>query len=108
METAIDGFQGPRARDLSDPDRALAAAKHCAGDGDTEYGTGSGDYPIDQGITVSSGRDFARIDLAPSEPAVREQRVDSVMPSFSGVGWTDDGVGDPLKMHAHRELITGC
>jgi beta-glucosidase len=29
------------------------------------------------------------------------------MPSFSSVDWTDDGVGDPLKMHAHRELITG-
>ena len=28
METAIDGFQGPRARDLSDPDRVLATAKH--------------------------------------------------------------------------------
>jgi beta-glucosidase len=56
---------------------------------------------------VSSRRDFARIDLAPYEPALREHRVDSVMPSFSGVGWTDDGVGDPLKMHAHRELITG-
>ena len=54
METAIDGFQGPRARDLSDPDRVLATAKHYAGDGDTEYGTGSGDYPIDQGITVTS------------------------------------------------------
>ena len=107
METAIDGFQGPRARDLSDPDRVLATAKHYAGDGDTEYGTGSGDYPIDQGITVSSRRDFARIDLAPYVPAVREHRVGSVMPSFSSVDWTDDGVGDPLKMHAHRELITG-
>jgi beta-glucosidase len=56
MEAAIDGFQGPRAGDLSDPDRVLATAKHYAGDGDTEYGTGSGDYPIDQGITVSSAR----------------------------------------------------
>jgi beta-glucosidase len=107
METAIDGFQGPRARELSQPDRVLATAKHYAGDGDTEYGTGSGDYPIDQGVTVSSRRDFARIDLAPYVPAVREHRVGSVMPSFSSVDWTDDGVGDPLKMHAHRELITG-
>ena len=106
METAIDGFQGPRARDLSDPDRVLATAKHYAGDGDTEYGTGSGDYPIDQGITVSSRHDFARIDLAPYVPAVREHRVGSVMPSFSSVDFTEDGVGNPLKMHAHRELIT--
>jgi len=55
METAIDGFQGPRARELDEPDRVLATAKHYAGDGDTEYGTGSGDYPIDQGITVTAG-----------------------------------------------------
>ena len=27
------------------------------------------------------------------------------MPSFSSVDWTEDGVGNPLKMHAHRELI---
>jgi beta-glucosidase len=107
METAIDGFQGRRARELSDPDRVLATAKHYAGDGDTEYGTGSGDYPIDQGITISSRPDFARIDLAPYVPAVRTHRVGSVMPSFSSVDFTEDGVGNPLKMHAHRELITG-
>jgi beta-glucosidase len=107
METAIDGLQGPRARELDEPDRALATAKHYAGDGDTEYGTGEGDYTIDQGITVTSRRDFARIDLAPYVPAVGKHRVGSVMPSFSSVDWTEDGVGDPLKMHAHRELIAG-
>jgi beta-glucosidase len=107
LTTAIDGFQGRRARDLSDRDRVLATAKHYAGDGDTEYGTGEGDYTIDQGVTVASRREFARIDLAPYVPAVRERRTGSVMPSFSSVDWTDDGVGDPLKMHAHRELIAG-
>jgi beta-glucosidase len=107
METSIDGLQGPHARELDEPDRTLATAKHYAGDGDTEYGTGSGDYPIDQGITVTSRRDFARIDLAPYVAAVGRHDVGSVMPSFSSVDWTDDGVGDPLKMHAHRELITG-
>jgi beta-glucosidase len=107
METAIDGFQGRRAGDLSDRDRVLATAKHYAGDGDTEYGTGEGDYTIDQGITVTSRPDFARIDLAPYVPAVRSHRVGSVMPSFSSVDWTEDGVGNPTKMHAHRELITG-
>jgi beta-glucosidase len=107
METAIDGLQGPRARELAEPDRALATAKHYAGDGDTEYGTGEGDYTIDQGITVTSRRAFARIDLAPYVPAVRRHDVGSVMPSFSSVDWTEDGVGNPTKMHAHRELITG-
>jgi len=107
MTAAIDGFQGPRARDLADRDDVLATAKHYAGDGDTEYGTGEGDYTIDQGITVTSRPDFARIDLAPYVPAVRSHRVGSVMPSFSSVDWTEDGVGNPTKMHAHRELITG-
>jgi beta-glucosidase len=106
METAIDGFQGPRARDLADRDRVLATAKHYAGDGDTEYGTGEGDYTIDQGITITNRRDFARIDLAPYVPAVRRHRVGSVMPSYSSVDWTEDGVGNPIKMHANRQLIT--
>jgi beta-glucosidase len=39
--------------------------------------------------------------------AVGGHDVGSVMPSFSSVDWTEDGVGNPLKMHAHRELITG-
>jgi beta-glucosidase len=107
MAAAIDGLQGPRARGLDEPDHALATAKHYAGDGDTEYGSAAGDYTIDQGITVTSRRDFARIDLAPYVPAVGRHRVGSVMPSFSSVDWTEDGVGNPLKMHAHRELITG-
>jgi beta-glucosidase len=106
METAIDGFQGPRARDLADRDRVLATAKHYAGDGDTEYGTGEGAYTIDQGITITNRRDFARIDLAPYVPAVRRHRVGSVMPSFSSVDWTEDGVGNPIKMHANGQLIT--
>jgi beta-glucosidase len=107
METAIDGLQGPRGRELDEPDRALATAKHYAGDGDTQFGSAAGDYTIDQGVTVTSRRDFARIDLSPYVAAVHGHDVGSVMPSFSSVDWTDDGVGDPLKMHAHRELITG-
>lgn len=104
METAIDGYQGNR---LSDRSRVLATAKHYAGDGDTEYGTGSGDYPIDQGIAVTSRPDFWRNSLRQYVPAVRRHDVGSVMPSFSSVDWTEDGVGNPLKMHAHHELIQG-
>jgi beta-glucosidase len=106
METAIDGFQDRPPR-LSDPDRVLATAKHYAGDGDTVYGTGSGLYPIDQGIAITTRRDFWRTSLRQYVPAVRVHRVGSVMPSFSSVDWIEDGVGNPIKMHANRELIQG-
>ncbi|MBI5106668.1 MAG: glycoside hydrolase family 3 protein, partial [Solirubrobacterales bacterium] len=104
METSIDGFQGPPGH-LSDPDRVLATAKHYAGDGDTEYGTAAGDYKIDQGIAVASHEQFFDTSLRQYVPAVQDHHVGSVMPSFSSVDWTDDDAG-PLKMHAHKELIT--
>jgi beta-glucosidase len=107
LATAIDGLQGEHGRDLSDNDRVLASAKHFAGDGDTEYGSAVGDYKIDQGVTVTNRRDFARIDLAPFAGAVRRHDTGTVMPSFSSIDWTEDGVGNPIKMHANRELITG-
>jgi beta-glucosidase len=107
MTTAVEGLQGPRGTRLADADRVLASAKHYAGDGDTEYGSSTGDYRIDQGVTVTNRRDFARIDLAPYVAAVGRHRVGTVMPSFSSVDWTEDGVGNPVKMHANRELITG-
>jgi beta-glucosidase len=105
MESAIDGFQGSRGQ-LGNRDRVLATAKHYAGDGDTRYGTGSGDYPIDQGVAVTSHRDFWNTSLRQYLPAVQDHHVGSVMPSYSSVDWTEDGVGNPLKMHGNRELIT--
>jgi beta-glucosidase len=105
MESAIDGVQG-RSGQLDRPDRVLATAKHFAGDGLTAFGTGEGDYTIDQGIDQVSRREFDKLALAPYRPAVREHHVGSVMPSFSSVDWTNDGLGDPVKMHANRELIT--
>ncbi len=113
LATAIDGLQG---RHLGDG--VLATAKHYAGDGDTEYDQAIADanegkpwweqqYPIDQGVTVTSRADFARIDLAPYVVALGKHDVGSVMPSFSSVDWTEDGVGNPIKMHADRDLITG-
>jgi beta-glucosidase len=107
METAIDGFQG---RDISASDRVLATAKHYAGDGDTEYDAskaGTGAYPIDQGIAVTTRRDLWRNALRQYVPAVQDHHVGSVMPSFSSVDWIEDGVGNPIKMHANRDLITG-
>ena len=105
METAIDGLQG-RPGQLDHPDRVLASAKHFAGDGLTAFDTGEGDYTIDQGIDQVSRREFDRLALAPYRTAVRKHHVGSVMPSFSSVDWTEDGLGNPVKMHANRELIT--
>ncbi|UPK72980.1 glycoside hydrolase family 3 C-terminal domain-containing protein [Nocardioidaceae bacterium SCSIO 66511] len=106
LETAIDGFQGGPG-ELSDPDRVLATAKHYAGDGATEYGTGEGDYTLDQGIDVTNFFDFWRHSLRQYVPAVRRHDVGSVMPSFSSVDWQGDGVGNPTKMHANKRLING-
>jgi beta-glucosidase len=106
MAVAVDGFQGPRASRLSRPDRVLATTKHFAGDGDTTFGTGTGDYTIDQGITITDRARFNRIDLAPYATAIRDERPGSVMPSYSSVDWTEDGVGNPTNMHANRDLLT--
>jgi beta-glucosidase len=106
METAIDGFQGGPGQ-LKDRDRVLATAKHFAGDGDTKYGTATGDYKIDQGIAVTNHQDFYDKALRQYVPAVQDHHVGSVMPSFSSVDWTEDGVGNPIKMHANQDLISG-
>ncbi|OAH15652.1 glycoside hydrolase family 3 protein [Streptomyces jeddahensis] len=117
METGIEGLQGPTP-DRIGPDHVLATAKHFAGDGDTAYDAATAaanegkpwneqKYTIDQGVTVTSREHFAAVGLAPYGPAVRTYRVGSVMPSFSSVDWTEDGVGNPVKMHANKELLTG-
>jgi beta-glucosidase len=106
METAIDGFQGGPGQ-LKDNDRVLATAKHFAGDGDTTYGTASGSYKIDQGIAVTNHQDFYDKALRQYVPAVQKHDVGAVMPSFSSVDWTEDGVGNPIKMHANQDLISG-
>src|SRR2546423_11623671 len=111
METAIDGFQGPPGH-LSNPDRVLATAKHFAADGLTTYGTGSnmhttGNYPIDQGVDEVNHPTFRRLALSPYVTAVRVHHVGSVMPSYSDVDWTEDGLGNRINMHGNRDLITG-
>lgn len=107
METGIEGLQGRHKRDLKSPRHVLATAKHYAGDGDTVFGSSTtGTYTIDQGVTVTDRRTFARINVAPYVAAVKKHDVGSIMPSFSSVDWKEDGVGDPVKMHAHKELLT--
>jgi beta-glucosidase len=105
LSTVIDGLQGKPGQ-LDRPDRVLATAKHFAGDGLTAWGTGEGDYTLDQGISEVSRAEFERLAVAPYRPAIRRHHVGSVMPSFSSVDWTEDGLGNPLKMHAHEELLT--
>ncbi|WP_238487685.1 glycoside hydrolase family 3 protein [Actinoplanes flavus] len=106
-DPALAGRLGGAAVDGLQKNGVIATVKHYAGDGDTEYGTGDSDYAIDQGVTVTSRADFDRVDLAPYVSAVTEHGVRSVMPSYSSVDWTEDGTGNPVKMHADRELITG-
>ena len=111
METAIAGFQGKPGH-LSDNDRVLATAKHFAGDGLTTYGTGSnrqttGNYPIDQGVDQVNHATFRRLALAPYVPAVKKYHVGSVMPSYSDIDWTEDGLGNRINMHGNGDLIQG-
>jgi beta-glucosidase len=115
MTTIIDGLQGHRL----DSDRSvLATAKHWAGDGQTDFNeavaeanenlpSGQQGYTIDQGITITNRRDFERLSVAPYLQAIDRRDVGSVMPSFSSVDWTEDGIGNPIKMHANRDLIAG-
>jgi beta-glucosidase len=112
METAIDGFQGKDGKGIDKPDRVLATAKHFAGDGLTTYGTGSnnqttGNYPIDQGVDQVSHDTFYRLALRQYVPAVQDHKVGTVMPSYSDVDWTEDGLGNPINMHANKDLIQG-
>lgn len=100
---AVLGFQGTR---LDSSRSVLATAKHFVADGDTAYGTGEGEYTIDQGITEQSREHVEAVDLPPYAAAVAAG-VGSVMPSYSSMDWTDDGLGNPVKMHAHDELING-
>jgi len=104
---AVVGLQGRGQRELADNDHVLATVKHFAGDGNTTYGTPVGDYTVDQGITITNRQDFARIDLAPFWAAIRVSDPGSAMPSFSSVDWTEDGVGNPIRMHQNQDLISG-
>ncbi|MFI1104403.1 glycoside hydrolase family 3 protein [Streptomyces melanogenes] len=107
MESAVDGFQGTRTKDLARPDRVLATVKHYAGDGDTTYGTSTTNtYTLDQGVTRTSHQRFRAVDLAPYVTAVQVHHVGSVMPSYSSVQWTDVPGSTPVKMSASKELLT--
>lgn len=84
---AIRGIQGGAVRRSY---RALACAKHYAGDGGTTQG-------VDQGNTECDEATFRRLHLAPYREAVRAG-VGSVMASYSS--WNG------VKLHGHRYLLT--
>ncbi len=115
MSAIIDGLQGD---DLAADGSVLATPKHFAGDGNTVWDAATAAanegkpwfdqrFTIDQGITVTDRPTFERLDLAPYRTALRRHDVGAVMPSFSSIDWVEDGVGNPIKMHANQELITG-
>ncbi len=107
METSIDGFQGTSVKDLSQPDHVLATSKHFAGDGDTAYGSSTtGTYTLDQGVDIVDRSHFDKIDLAPYVTAVQKHHVGAIMPSYSSVDWTEDGIGNPIRMSANKQLLT--
>jgi beta-glucosidase len=115
MSAIIDGLQGD---DLAADGSVLSTAKHFAGDGNTVWDAATAAanegkpwfeqrYTIDQGITVTDRPTFERLDFAPYRTAIRRHDVGAIMPSFSSVDWIEDGLGNPIKMHANQELITG-
>jgi beta-glucosidase len=112
METEISGLQGSHpmaatssASSLNSVDAILSTAKHFAGDGGTKYGTGDSGYPIDQGVDITSSSTFQRLFVSPYVTAVRQQKVGSIMPSYSSVQL--DGASCPTKMSADQPLLTG-
>jgi beta-glucosidase len=111
METEISGLQGnnPQAArsgrsSLSATDHILSTAKHYAGDGGTTYGTGDSGYPIDQGVDIMSSSTFRKLMVSPYVTAVQQQKVGSIMPSYSSVQL--DGASCPTKMSADKQLLT--
>lgn len=100
---AVEGLQGTNPNDLSGANTVLATAKHWAGDGGTEYGTGTGGYTLDQGVTkAATMQEFLDLHASPYDPALAAG-VGSIMPSYSAVQIGDD---TPIRMHVHKELNT--
>ncbi|NDJ79388.1 MAG: hypothetical protein GYB65_24320, partial [Chloroflexi bacterium] len=90
----VEGLQGDS---LADPLTVLATPKHFVGDGGAVWGTGSGDYDIDQGVTDVDEDTLRAIHLPPYQAAV-DAGAQNVMISFSSWGG--------MKMHGQQYLIT--
>jgi beta-glucosidase len=90
---AVRGFQG---RDLADPLRVAACAKHYVGDGGTAWGTGNRGR-LDQGDVQLDEASLRRIHLAPYADAIAAG-VATIMPSYSS--WNG------VKCSGSRQLLT--
>lgn len=100
---AVVGLQGSDPSDVSGANEVLATAKHWAGDGGTAYGSGSGGYQLDQGVTkVADAAELKQVHLDPYQPAI-DAGVGSIMPSYSAV---QIGDGPVVRMHENAELNT--
>jgi beta-glucosidase len=98
---AVRGFQG---KDLADPLRVAACAKHYVGDGGTVWGTGRRDErnptaggKLDQGDVRVDEATLRRIHLAPYEVAIAAG-VATIMPSYSS--WNGE------KCSGSKRLLT--
>jgi beta-glucosidase len=103
MATIIDGLQNDGH--LASRTAVAATAKHFLGDGGTRYGSSTGAYTIDQGITYATQAQVDALYLAPYRTAVAKG-VASVMPSYSSLQILGKDAA-PIKMHARGDQITG-
>lgn len=95
---AVRGFQG---RNLADPLRVAACAKHYVGDGGTAWGSGrkdsTGHGRLDQGDVRADEATLRRIHLAPYADAIAAG-VATIMPSYSS--WNGE------KCSGSKRLLT--
>jgi beta-glucosidase len=94
---ALAYIAGQQGDDLSAPLTVLTTPKHYVGDGGVLWGTGSGDYDIDQGDMQVDEATLRAVHLPPYEAAI-EAGAQSIMISFSSWNGT--------KMHGNPYLIT--
>ena len=98
---AVRGLQGV---DLKEPQRVLACAKHFAGDGGTQWGTGmasaeapGGRFPLDRGDVKLSEAELKQLHMQGYVTAI-QAGVGSIMPSYNS--WNGE------KCSGSRRLLT--
>ncbi|MBT7072258.1 MAG: beta-glucosidase [Anaerolineae bacterium] len=90
-------LQGLQSPELFEENTAIGTPKHFVGDGGAVWGTGSGSYQIDQGVTEVDEETLRAVHLPPYQ-AVIDAGARSIMISYSSWGG--------MKMHAQQYLIS--